>query len=323
MIPAMVLKVAVLVAAIAAAAAVSRGEGDPRPARPLPTTLATLDLGDGLGTVSAGAGDAWVDDRWSERLVRLDRRTGQVVARIPVQGRLALAGGAGEVWALQSGGGYGRGLRGPLLRIDAATNRVKDRILLPALGFGVAVAGESVWVWGPDRLMRVDARSGQVVQAIAMPDAYGETTGFALLGPEPVVTTADGHLVRFDPLTGAVRAAIPLRLTAPALQEIGADRAVLAVSGSVVAVSPATGSVLWARRLGYRIGTVVEARGALWAQGAYIRDPGDRVWRLDPRSGAVLGSALLPAFGTMAMAVVDGTLWVTAGSGRVMVLPLP
>lgn len=322
MIPAMAL-VVLLVVAIVAVAAVSRHETDSLPVRALPTTLGTLDLGDGLGTVSGGAGDAWVDDRWSERLVRLDRGTGRVVARIPVQGRLALAAGAGEVWALQSGGGYGRGLRGPLLRIDTATNRVKARIPLPALGFGVAVAGESVWVWGPDRLLRVDARSDEVVAAIAVPDAYGETTGFALLGPEPVVSTADGHLVRFDPLTGAVRAVVPLGLTLPTLQDIGADRAVLAVDGSVVAVSPATGRPLWERRLGYRIGTVVDARGYLWAQGAYIRDPGDRVWRLDPRTGAVLGSALLPAFGTMGMAAVGGTLWVTAGSGRVMVLPLP
>lgn len=322
MIPAMAL-VVLLVVAIVAVAAVSRHETDPRPVRALPTTLATLDLGDALGTVSGGAGDAWVDDRWSERLVRLDRGTGRVVARIPVQGRLALAAGAGEVWALQSGGGYGRGLRGPLLRIDAATNRVTARIPLPALGFGVAVAGESVWVWGPDRLIRVDAHTDQVVQAIAVPDEYGETTGFAMLGPEPVVSTADGHLVRFDPLTGAVRAAVPLRLIAPALQQIGAGRAVLAVDGSVVAVDPATGRALWERRLGYRIGTVVDARGSLWAQGAYIRDPGDRVWRLDPRTGAVLGSALLPVFGTMGMAAVGGTLWVTAGSGRVVVLPLP
>jgi outer membrane protein assembly factor BamB len=302
---------------------VSCGTEDPRPAHPLPTTLATLDLGNELGTVSAGAGDAWIDDRWNERLVRLDRHTGRVVARIPVQGRLALAGGGEEEWALQSGGGYGRGLRGPLLRIDAATNRVTARIRLPALGFGVAVAGESVWVWGPDQLMRVDPRAGQVVRTIAVPDRYGEITGFALLGPEPVITTADGHLVRFDPLTGAVLTALPLRMVGPVLQEIGLDRAVLAVGGSVVAVDPGSGRVVWARRLGYRIGTVLDARGALWAQGAYIRDPGDRVWRLDPRTGAVLGSALLPAFGTMAMAVVDGTLWVTAGSGRVMVLPLP
>jgi outer membrane protein assembly factor BamB len=180
-----------------------------------------------------------------------------------------------------------------------------------------------VWVWGPATLMRVSARAGAVAKSIAVPDEYGETTGFAMLGPEPVVTTADGHLVRFDPLTGAVLAAVPLRLPNAVLQEIGADRAVVAAGGSVVAVDPATGRPLWRRRLGYRIGTVVQTDGALWAQGAYIRDPGDRVWRLDPRTGAVHGSALLPAFGTMGMAAVRGTLWVTAGSGRVIVVPLP
>jgi outer membrane protein assembly factor BamB len=323
MIPAMALRVLLMAAVIAGAAALSHEDGRARPAYPLPGRVATLDVGDVLGAVSGGAGDAWVDDRWSERLVRLDRRTGRVVARIPVQGRLALAAGAREVWALQSGGGYGRGLRGPLLRVDAATNRVIERIPLPALGFGVAVAGENVWVWGPDRLMRVSARSGQVVKTIAVPDHFGETTGFALLGPEPVISTADGHLVRFDPLTGRVLAAVSLGLDAPALQQIGEYRAVLAAGGSVVAVDPATGRALWQRRLGYRIGTVVQTDGALWAQGAYIRDPGDRVWRLDPRTGAIHGSALLPAFGTMGMAAVRGTLWVTAGSGRVIVLPLP
>ncbi len=323
MIPAMVLRVSALAVLIAAAAAVGRGEGGSRPALPLPVQAATLDLGDALGTVSGGAGDAWVDDRWRERLVRLDRGTGRVLAQIPVHGRLALAAGAGAVWALQSGGGYERGLRGPLLRIDAATNRVIERIPLPALGFGVVVAGENVWVWGPDRLMRVSARFGQVVKTIAVPDHFGEPTGFALLGPEPVISTADGHLVRFDPLTGSVRATVGLPWSSPALQRIGEYRAVLAVGGSVAAVNPATGRPLWTRRLGYRIGTVVDTDGALWAQGAYIRDPGDRVWRLDPDTGAVHGSALLPAFGTMGMAAVGGTLWVTAGSGRVMVLPLP
>jgi hypothetical protein len=325
MIPAMVLRVSAVAALIVAAAAVGRGEREPRPphALPLPVRAATLDLGDGLGTVSGGAGDAWVDDRWGERLVRLDRGTGRVLARIPVQGRLAMAAGAKEIWVLQSGGGYGRGLRGPLLRIDAATNRVMARITLPALGFGVVVAGENVWVWGPDRLMRVSARFGQVVKTIAVPDHFGEPTGFALLGPEPVISTADGHLVRFDPLTGTVLAAVSLPWSAPALQQVGEYRAVLAVNGSVAAVNPATGRPLWTRRLGYRIGTVVDTRGALWAQGAYIRDPGDRVWRLDPDTGAVRGSALLPTFGTMGMAVVGGALWVTAGNGRVVVLPLP
>jgi outer membrane protein assembly factor BamB len=314
---------AALAVLIAATAALSHGGDRERPTYRLPQMAATLDLGEVLGAVSGGGGDAWIDDRWSERLLRMDRATGRVVARIPVDGRLALDAGAGAVWALQSGGGYGRALRGPLLWIDAATNRVIGRIPLPALGFGVALAGESVWVWGPDRLMRVDIRLGQVAKVIAVPDEYGETTGFALLGPEPVISTADGHLVRFDPLTGSEIEAVSLDLSAPVLQQVSADRALLSVGGRVVAVDASTGRLLWARSLGYRIGTVLEAGGALWAQGAYIRDPGDRVWKLDPRTGSVLGSALLPAFGTMAMADVDGALWITTGSGRVIVLPLP
>jgi hypothetical protein len=314
---------AALAVLIAAVAALSHGGDRARPGYRLPQMPATLELGEVLGAVSGGEGDAWIDDRWSERLLRMDRATGRVVARIPVDGRLALDAGAGAVWVLQSGGGYGRALRGPLLRIDAATNRVTARIPLPALGFGVVLAGESVWVWGPDRLMRVDIRLEQVAKVIAVPDAYGEATGFALLGPEPVISTADGHLVRFDPLTGGELAVVPLHLSEPVLQQVSADGVVLSVGGRVVAFDSPAGRLLWSRELGYRIGTVLEADGALWAQGAYIRDPGDRVWQLDPRTGSVLGSALLPVFGTMAMADVDGTLWVTTGSGRVVVLPLP
>ena len=291
--------------------------------RPLQPTLAVLEPGGGLGVVSRGQGDAWVDDRWNERLLRLDRRTGRVVARIPVQGRLALSDGARGVWALQSGGGYGRALRGPLLRIDPSTNRVMARIPLPALGFGLVPHGDVVWVWGPRDLLRIDARTDTLAQVIHVPDALGETTGFALIGDQPVITTADRHLVRFDPRTGAQVATVPLALDVPVLQQASAGRAVVVSRGTVAMVDPASGELLWQHRLGFRIGTVLQVRGALWVQGAYIRDPGDRIWQLDPDTGATLGSALLPAFGSMAMAAVDDALWVTTASGRVLVLPLP
>jgi hypothetical protein len=310
-----VVAVGLLVAV--AAGGLPRGERRPFV---LPGAIQTLQPAEGLGAVSGGHGDAWVDDRWGERLVRIDRGSGRVEARLPVQGRLALASGAGAVWALQSGGGYGRGLRGPLLRIDPATNRVMDRIVLPVLGFGVLARGDSVWVWGPDDLLRIDARTDRVARHIALAGDRGETTGFALIGDEPVITTADGHLVRFDPRTGAERQALALPFAAPSLQSDSGRRAVVTAGGTVAAVDPRNGAPLWRARLGFRVGAVLEAGGALWAFGANVRDPGDRVWKLDPATGRTLGSVLLPAFGTTGMAALGRTLWVTTASGRVLVL---
>jgi outer membrane protein assembly factor BamB len=307
---------------IATATAFPRGEGHARPAYPLPGTFATLRPADALGFITAGGGDAWVDDRWGERLLRLDGRTGSVVASIPVRGRLALTQAAGAVWALQSGGEYGRGLRGPLLRIDPATNRVTARIPLRDLGFGLVARRDSLWVWGPRSLVRVDARAGLVVQAILVGDTRGETTGFALDGDQPLITTADGHLVRFDPRSGEETRVVTLPFTAPALQPVvaGGRRAIITAGGTVAAVDRWTGAVLWSERLGFRVGNVLAADGALWTFGAYLRDPGDRVWKLDPVRGAVLGSVLLPAFGTTGMALLARTLWVTTANGRVLVL---
>jgi hypothetical protein len=121
----------------------------------------------GLGAVVADFGDVCVDDRVRERLLRVDDASGRIRAAIPVDGRIALATAKRSVWAMQSGGGYGLALRGPLLRIDPRTNRVAARIPLGAasghsvLGFGVHAAGHNVWVWGPRDILRIDGRAGR------------------------------------------------------------------------------------------------------------------------------------------------------------------
>src|SRR3954454_20879135 len=72
--------------------------------------MAVLRPADGLAAITTAGGDAWLDDRARQQLVRIDGASGRVVAHRRVRGRLALAAGSGAVWVLQAGGGYGRGL---------------------------------------------------------------------------------------------------------------------------------------------------------------------------------------------------------------------
>jgi outer membrane protein assembly factor BamB len=321
-----VSRIAVLAAAAVAASALASPDGRSGAGPRSLEMLATLEPADGLGTVVGGWGDAWMDARWSQRLLRLDGRTGRVVARIPVDGRVALAAGAGAVWALQSGGGYARSLHGPLLRIDPATNRVTARIPLRDLadervvGFGVLAARGSVWVWGPRDLLRIDPRRDRVVQAFAVGDERGELTGAALGRGHVFATTADGHLVRFDARTGAELSAVRLPLRDPALRRARRGDLLLSARGHLAAVDALTGRLAWRRDIGYRIGAVLEIDGVLWADGAATEDSGDRLWALDPATGAAVNSVVLPAFGTIAMAEVDGALWITTAGGEVLVL---
>jgi outer membrane protein assembly factor BamB len=321
-----VVRLAAVALAVLVAVLVQSTAGPARHRARAPLAVVELRPADGLAAVSSGWGDAWMDDRWRERLLRLDGDRGRLVAWLPVDGRLALNVGAGAVWVLQSGGEFGRGLRGPLLRIEPATNRVTARIPLrtpsgePVLGFGVVTAGDSVWVWGPDDLLRIDSRTNRVTQAIQAGGDHGELTGLVLLEGEPVVATADGHILRFDSRTGAERAVVSVPLSAPTLQGVTGRHLLLTAHGSVAAADASTGRLVWRTRLGFRLGTLVHNGGVLWANGANPDDPGDRVWKLDGDSGAVLDSALLPEFGTVGMAVVQGALWVTTANGRVLVV---
>jgi PQQ-like domain len=311
--------VGVALAVVAAGIAVAAGGGEPAPVRP-PEPMTVLEAGAGLGTVHGAAGDAWVDERWSRRLLRLDGHDGRVLARIPVDGRVSLSAGAGALWVLQSGGSYNRMMLGPLLRIDPATNEVTARIRLrtPAdqrvYGLGVVAARDDVWVWGPAHVLRIDPRTNRVTQAITAP---GEFTGLALSGGRPVVTTADGRLLRLgDEIT-----AVPLPLADAAVRRSDGERLLVTAHGAVTAVEAGTGRLAWRKRLGFRVGAPVERDGLVWVHGSRFHDSGDRLWVLDAETGAVRGSTLLPAFSTTGMALVDGALWITSAGGRVIVVP--
>ena len=285
------------------------------PAKPPPQRLVVVHPADGLGAIAAGFGDLWVDDRSRERLLRVDGRSGRVRAEIPVDGRVALTAGTDDIWALQSGGGYGIGLRGPLLRIDPRTDRVRERIALGPgmLGFGVQTAGRSVWVWGPHAILRIDPRAGRVAARIDVGARHGELTGFAASGARLLAGAADGHLLRFDARTGRRTGVQAFPLRRPSLRAF-ADGRVLVTAAGVV------GALAWRRRLGFRAGATVTGDGLVWAHSSALHEPGDRVTALRLATGRIVTSGIVPAFGTTGIAVVRGQVALATAGGSLLLL---
>ena len=328
------LRRSVVVVAVAALSIVGAGvpPGGPTDGVPHPRRLVVLHPADQLGAMIAASGDVWVDDRARERLLHLDGGSGRVRADIPVNGRIALAAGPRAVWVLESGGEYGAGLRGPLLRVDPRTHRVRARVALgrevgrPVLGFGVQALGPDVWIWGPRDILRVDPGARRITQRIAIEDRHGELTGFAGAGNRLVAGTADGHLLIFDARTGRRTGATSLTIRKPAPRAIAGSRVLFTASGAVGVVDLASGRLSWQRQLGFRAGASVGAgrHGLVWIHSAAADERGDRVTALRLADGRVVTSGILPAFGSTGIAAAAGRVWVgTAGGALLMLTPFP
>jgi outer membrane protein assembly factor BamB len=326
---AVVLAAAVLAGAALAAAAVWPGSRDAgvEPAGPRgPQRIEVLRPATGLGGVIAAFGDVWLDDRAGDRLLRLHADDGRVVAGIPVQGRLALAAGAGGVWALESSRGFGGYMRGPVVHIDPRTNRVRARIALRSrsgerlLGLGLYVHDRRVWVWGPRDVLRIDPRTDRVVQRIRVDDAHGDVAGLVVRGRRLIAATADGTFLALDARTGAVRRAVATPFGAPSIRASVGAQVIVTSRGELAALQPLTGRVSWRRRLGFRAGAVARAHGLLWVHSAALNEPGDRLSGFDPATGEMPTTSILPAFGTTGLVAVGSRLLVPSSTGRLLMI---
>jgi hypothetical protein len=94
--------------------------------------LIRLAPSDGLGAVTGAWGDVWAYDYARGMLLRLDGRSGRVIARIPLGPRAGLAADGQGLWALRWGGRFWRTRNRPLLRIDPVSNRIEARSALRA-----------------------------------------------------------------------------------------------------------------------------------------------------------------------------------------------
>ena len=130
--------------------------------------------------VAVGEGSVWVGDiqhpiSGASTVFRIDPRTNEVVARIPVAAEVAsVAVGGGFVWVASDDG--------TLTKIDPEANVVADTVKLGGALSDVAVGEGAVWVAnsGARNVARVDPETNDVVATIptrARPDAIAVGEG--------------------------------------------------------------------------------------------------------------------------------------------------
>jgi outer membrane protein assembly factor BamB len=198
-----------------------------------------------LSSIAVGSGGVWValpeHTTGANRIVRLDPRSGQVVATIPLPGvPQALATGA-DVWVGT--------VDGRLLRIDPASNTVAGDTHLGEEVFDLAVDGASVWATtrtahAAVELLGIDARSAQVVTRTGVPisvvAADGGQVWVANYGFPPPADT--GYVAQFDPTTNRLVRSTSLTTV------LGNGVSVLAVGGGMAwALNRMTGTLTGVR----------------------------------------------------------------------------
>ena len=143
-------------------------------------------------------------------IMRIDPRTGKVLATIPLPGlslieESSLGAGEGSVWAVSSRADQFNDKT--LVRIDPATNTVADQFLVPSGVVGARAGLGGVWLTDTIEraLLRIDPRSGQTIASVKT----GAEARFFDVGEESIwMHNVDGTVSRVDPASNKVIATI-------------------------------------------------------------------------------------------------------------------
>ena len=211
--------------------------GEARGAIRLPGTVICLAMDTGFGAL-------WAGDCNNRELLRVDARTGELTARIPLPAGLveegSVAVGDDGVWLLQRTGPM------TLVGIDPSSNSVASSIPAPTGAAAVRSGFGSLWVTDPAQgaVHRISPTSGQVLASIEV----GRGPRFLAVG-EGAIWTLDawsGTVTRVDPGSDSAVATI-------LVSEIPVDGGDIAVGGGAVwarvsdslvaRIDPATNSV--------------------------------------------------------------------------------
>jgi outer membrane protein assembly factor BamB len=98
------------------------------------------------------------------------------------------------------------------------------------------------------------------------------------------------------------------------------DRLVKVARRSVSLVDPVGGRTMWRTRLGALLNDAAVVGGRLLVEGADGTSSRDALWKLDPRTGRVLGTLTVPGFSVTALLRVGGEAWLITADGHVIVV---
>jgi hypothetical protein len=170
-------------------------------------------------SIAAGAGEIWVADDGSNEILRIDPQRARLEARIRVPGRAwGVAAGPGNVIVVSAP--TRDAVRGPegarvLHRLDVDTNRLSEALVRLTCDVGVAVGRRAVWTLDActGTLARRDPRTLRVERHRRM-HVLSQTP---VLGFASLWLARRGGALRVDPMTLRVRAVIPARSVALAV----------------------------------------------------------------------------------------------------------
>jgi peptide/nickel transport system substrate-binding protein len=248
-------------------------------------------------------------DAATDRLLAVSEdppRTAHAIAL--AAGPAAVVATGGSVWVADSAAGA-------VLRIEASSGAVADRVFVPGAADALATAPGALWVAATlgHRLTRVDLATGRTTQSVELGNV--RVTALAFGGGRLwVADAARRALVELDPATGSLRRTLQLEVRPAAIA--ASSTGVWAADhdhGSVVEVDRRSGRVLATVAVGNGPAAVALDHGSLWVANSLDAT----VSRIDMRTGSVVATIAVgrdPA----ALAVDGASLWVAnAGSGTV------
>ncbi len=282
------------------------GSSNDSSATPGSPVVATVEVGEGPGTVAATADDVWVSNFGDDTVTRIDPDDNSVVATIPVGGGpsgVALTDGA--VWVAEA-------RDGAVTRIDPSTDEVAATVETGSQPLGVAVGDGDIWAadFGDDTVTRIDGETDQVVATIAVGD--GPTSIAATQDAIWVTNRTSKTVSRIDMTTNEVVASVDVGNDPGGISANETGVWVTNLEDDTVArIDPDTNVVVATIDAGNEPDAVAVTEELVWVANRRQKT----ITKIDPETNQTVATVDVPAI-IAAIAATDEAVWVRPGAER-------